>query len=348
VSGKPNGTDDPPAAPPSSYDALLLISFGGPEGPDDVLPFLENCVRGKNVPRARLQAVARHYEPFGGISPINAQNRALLAALVGHLNAHGPHLPVYWGNRNWHPLLADAVGQMAEDGIRSALAFVTSAFGSYSGCRQYVGDIERARAEVGAEAPQIHKLRLFYNHPGFIETVSDRTRDALDEVPPGRRDASRLVFSAHSIPLRMAKTSPYEKQLREACGLVAERLGRSQWELAYQSRSGPPGEPWLEPDIRDTLGRLASQGARDVILVPIGFLCEHMEIVYDLDIEAAGLCEQLGLNLVRAEVAGAHPRIVEMIRELVVERLDATAPRLALGSHGPWPDRCPDDCCPPA
>jgi ferrochelatase len=312
------------------------------------MPFLENCVPGKNVPPARLQEVARHYEPFGGVSPINAENRALLAALVGYLNAHGPHLSVYWGNRNWHPLLADAVGQMAEDGIRSALAFVTSAFGCYPGCRQYLEDIQRARADVGPEAPQIHKLRLFYNHPGFIETVSDRARDALDEVPPQQRDASRLVFSAHSIPLRMAKSSPYERQLREACRLVADRLGRSEWELVYQSRSGPPGEPWLEPDIRDALGRLASQGVRDVVLVPIGFLCEHMEIVYDLDIEAAAVCGGLGLNLVRAEVAGTHPRLVRMIRELVVEQLDPSAPRLALGSQGPWPDRCPDDCCPSA
>ena len=331
-----------------SYDALLLVSFGGPEGPDDVMPFLENCVRGKKVPLARLQELARHYEPFGGISPINAQNRALLAALVGHLNAHGPHLPVYWGNRNWHPLLSDTIQQMAEDGIRSALAFVTSAFGSYPGCRQYLEDIQRARAEVGPEAPQVDKLRLFYNHPAFIEAVSGRTRAAWDEVPPGRRDGGRLVFSAHSIPLGMAKNSPYERQLREACGLVADGLGRSQWELVYQSRSGPPGEPWLEPDIRHALGRLAGQGARDVVLVPIGFLCEHMEIVYDLDIEVGGLCEQLGLNLVRAEVVGTHPRFVRMIRELVVERLDADVPRLALGLRGPWPDRCPDDCCRPA
>ena len=327
------------------YDALLLISFGGPEGPDDVIPFLENVVRGKSVPQERLQEIARHYEPFGGVSPINTQNRALLAALVGHLNVHGPHLPVYWGNRHWHPLLADAIAQMAEDGIRSALAFVTSAFGSHPGCRAYLEDIERARQQVGPGAPQVHKLRLFYNHPGFIEAMADRTRDALNEVAPERREQCRLLFSAHSIPRAMAETSPYEGQLREACRLVAERLSLSQWELVYQSRSGPPGEPWLGPDIREVIRRLADQGTRDLVVAPIGFLCAHMEIVHDLDVEVADLCAGLGLELVRAEVVGVHPRIVEMIRELVVERLDSAAPRLSLGGQGAWPDDCPSDCC---
>lgn len=324
-----------------AYDALLLLSFGGPEGPDDVLPFLENVVRGKNVPQERLVEVARHYEPFGGVSPINAQNRALLVALVGELNTHGPNLPVYWANRHWHPLLPDVLQQMAEDGIRNALAFVTSAFGSYPGCREYMEAIQRARQEVGPEAPQVEKLRLFYNHPGFIEAMADRVWDALEECK-----SARLIFTAHSIPAAMAASSPYESQLREACRLVAERLGRTDWDLAYQNRSGPPSQPWLGPDIRDHLRALAAAGeVRDLVIAPIGFLCEHMEIVYDLDIEAAELCEELGLNMVRSGVVGCHPRFVRMIRELVQERLDENAPRLALRPDGPWPDHCPDDCC---
>ena len=333
--------------PPSGdYDALLLVSFGGPEGPDEVMPFLENVVRGKNVPAARLQEVAAHYEPLGGVSPINAQNRALLVALVAELNAHGLGLSVYWGNRNWHPLLPDVVQQMADDGIHHALALVTSAFGSYPGCRQYLEDIEQARQAVGPESPRIDKLRLFYNHPGFIGAMTDRVWDALEQIPAERRSAARLIFTAHSIPLVMAQSSPYESQLREACGLVADRLGRSDWRLAYQSRSGPPSQPWLEPDVRDELRGLAgSHEVRDVVIVPIGFLCEHMEIVYDLDVEVFQLCEQLGLSMIRSEVVGCHPRFVRMIRELIVERMTESPQRLALGSHGPWPDECPADCC---
>jgi ferrochelatase len=310
-----------------------------------VRPFLENVVRGKNVPAARLEAVARHYELFGGVSPVNAQMRALLVALVGELNARGPHLAVYWGNRNWHPLLSDTVRQMAEDGVRRAVAFVTSAFGSYPSCRQYLEDIERARQEAGTAAPEIDKLRLFYNHPGFIEAMSDRARAAFDQIPPERRAAARLLFSAHSIPLVMARSSPYEGQLREACQLVAERLGGAPWQLAYQSRSGPPSQAWLEPEIRGAIGALAADRVRDAVLVPIGLFCESLEIVYDLDIEAAEVAAELGLNLVRAGVACGHPRIVEMIRQLTLERLDDGAERPALGGAGPWPDRCADNCC---
>ena len=363
---------DPPP-PPDSYDALLLVSFGGPEGPDDVLPFLENVVRGKNVPRERLLEVARHYELFDGVSPLNTENRALLAALVGQLNVHGPRLPVYWGNRNWHPMLVDAVGQMATDGVHRALAFVTSAFGSYSGCRQYLEDIEHARAEVGPKAPEIHKLRLFYNHPGFIESMADRVAAALAEIPTERRSTTRLIYTAHSIPRAMAHTSPYEHQLHEACRLVAEHakpLAASQsklpsphgrgvgdegggeenhaWALVFQSRSGPPSQPWLEPDIRDHLRRLRAEGdIRDVVIAPIGFLAENIEVVYDLDVEVQELCEELGINMVRAAVVGSHPRFVRMIRELVLERerLDPAIPRLALGPDGPWPDDCPFHCC---
>jgi len=332
----------------SSYDAVLLVSYGGPEGPDEVLPFLENVVRGKGVPRERLLAVARHYELFGGVSPINAQNRALLAALVNELNAHGPALPVYWGNRCWHPMLADTVRQMAEDGVRRAVALVTSAFSSYSTCRQYLEAIELAREEVGAGAPRIDKLRVFYNHPGFIEPMAERVAAAFEEIPAERRSAAVLTYTAHSLPVSMAANCAYEQQLRESCRLISERVGRPDWQLVYQSRSGPPSRPWLEPDVRDYLRQLSreSPGA-DVVIVPVGFLAENMEIVYDLDVEARSVCEELGLNMVRAAVVGSHPRFVRMIRELITERMEENPNRPALGSHGPFPDVCAADCCLP-
>ncbi len=344
------------------YDALLLVSFGGPEGSDDVLPFLENVVCGKNVPRWRLLEVAKHYELFDGVSPINAQNRALLASLVAELNAHGPALTVYWGNRHWHPLLADTLRQMADDGVRRALAFVTSAFGSYPGCRQYLEDIERARLEVGPQAPTIDKLRLFFNHPGFIEATADRTVAALTSLPAEKRANARLLFTAHSLPVAMAERAPYVRQLQEACRLVVEGLppeflddsfplllGEGQvegWQLAYQSRSGPPSQPWLEPDVREHIRLLPEAGRPGpLVIVPVGYLTENMEIVYDLDVEVRGLCDELGIEMVRAAVVGNHPRFVRMIRQLVVERLEPYTPRLALGPLGPWPDECPADCC---
>jgi ferrochelatase len=328
------------------YDAVLLVSFGAPEKPDDVLPFLENVLRGTNVPRARLLEVADRYDRFGGASPANAENRALLAALVTELNAHGPPLPVYWGNRYWHPYLADALEQMADDGVRRALAFVTSAFGSYYGCRQYLEEIERACRAIGPNAPKVDKLRLFYNHPGFIEPMGERVGDALAEVPAERREDARVLYTAHSIPVATAEKCAYQAQLREACRLVSERLERSDGDLAYQSRSGPPSEPWLEPALEDRLRALAEGGARDVVIVPIGFLYENMEIVYDLDVEAADLCDRLGLNMIRSAVAGSHPRFVRMIRELILERMADEPVRLALGADGPSHDVCPPDCCP--
>lgn len=332
----------------AAYDALLIVSFGGPERREDVLPFLENVTRGKRVPPARLVEVAEHYELFGGLSPINGEVRALLGVLVAELNARGPALSVYWGNRFWHPMLAETIGQMAEDGVRRALAFCTSAFGSYPGCRAYSEDIERARAEVGPEAPPIDKLRLFYNHPGFIEPQAERVAAALAEVAEDRRDRARIVFTAHSLPLALARSSPYERQLREACRLVAERLPGAprRWQLAYQSRSGQPDEPWLEPDLRDVLDELGrSHEATDVVVVPIGFLCEHMEVAYDLDVEAQAICGEMGLNMVRAGTVGPHPRLVRMIRELALERIEG-APRAALGDHPPPDDACAADCCP--
>jgi ferrochelatase len=333
-------------APAAPYDGFLLLSFGGPEGPADVLPFLENVARGRHVPRARLLEVAEHYHHFGGVSPINAQNRALLAAIRRELAAHGPALPVYWGNRHWHPLLEETVRGMARDGIRRALAFATSGFASYAACRQYREDIERAVAAAGAGAPRIEKLRLFYNHPGFVEAVADHTRAALDAVPAARRASAPLAFTAHSIPRAMAEASDYEAQLLDAAALVVERLGGQRpWRLVYQSRSGPPSVPWLEPDIGAHLADLGRSGATDVVVAPIGFVSDHMEVVYDLDTEAAALAAALGLRLVRAATPGTHPAFVQMVRELVLERTAGLPPR-ALGSRGAAPAVCAPGCCP--
>ena len=319
----------------TDYDALLLVSFGGPERRDDVIPFLANVLRGRNVPRERMLAVAEHYYHFDGKTPINDQNRALMDALTREFVAHGIKMPIYWGNRNWHPLLPDTIRRMSNDGVTRALAFVTSAFSSYSGCRQYRENIEQA---VGSTAVQVDKLRVFYNHPGFIDAMADRCRTALEALP-----GARLIFTAHSIPLAMAQTSRYEEQLQESCRLVAAELEHNNWTLVYQSRSGTPTQPWLEPDIGDylkTLGR--GQG---VVVAPIGFLSDHMEVLYDLDTEVRRLSDELGIPMVRASTVGVHPRFVSMIRELVLERT-AAGPRLALGSHGPSHDLCPEDCCP--
>jgi ferrochelatase len=300
--------------------------------------------------------VAEHYYKLGGRSPINDQNRALIAALERELATHGPRLPVYWGNRNWHPLLADSLRQMAHDGMQRALAFVTSAFSSYSGCRQYRENIAAAQAQVGPTAPQIDKLRVFFNHPGFIEPIVEHTLSALDEIPQERRADARLVFTAHSIPIEMAKQCRYELQLRDACLLVVQRITkqfdpqegaapRNDWALVYQSRSGPPQQPWLEPDIKDFLRREhAARPFRDAVIVPVGFISDHMEVVYDLDTEVRDVCGDLGVQMVRAATVGTHPRFVRMIRELIEERT-SDAPRMALGTLGPNHDACPEDCC---
>ncbi|HEX8921156.1 MAG TPA: ferrochelatase [Pyrinomonadaceae bacterium] len=328
-----------------AYDALLVVSFGGPEGMEDVMPFLENVLRGKNVPRERMLAVAHHYELFGGVSPINAQNRLLIAALEKELEAAGLHLPIYWGNRNWHPMLADTLRQMRDDGIKRALAFFTSAYSSYSGCRQYREDIQRAQAEVGAGAPQIEKLRAFYNHPGFIEPNISTVKEAIQSIPEERRAQAQLVFTAHSIPLSMATNCDYEAQLRETCRLVAEGVGEINWRLVFQSRSGPPTQPWLEPDICDYLTQLKDEGATDVIIAPVGFISDHMEVLYDLDTEARALCLKLNLNMVRASTVGVHPAFIKMIRELIEERINPENPRRYLGRLGARQDFCPADCC---
>ncbi len=328
------------------YDAILLVSFGGPEKREDVMGFLENVLRGKNVPRERMLEVAEHYDHFDGKSPINDHNRALIAALEAELAEKGPQLPVYWGNRNWHPLLADTMQKMAGDGVRRALAFVTSAYSSYSSCRQYLEDISRAQAEVGPNAPAVDKLRLFYNHPGFIEPMIENVEAALARFPRPSRQEVDVVFTAHSIPISMASTCRYVEQLQEASRLVAEGLGRRDWKLVYQSRSGPPSQPWLEPDILDYLRELHGRGGRAVVVVPIGFLSDHIEVLYDLDTEARALADKLGLKMLRAATVGLHPKFVQMIRELIVECIETEKTRRVLGRFGPEPDVCPAECCP--
>ena len=339
-----------PGARTNGYDAILVVAFGGPEGPDDVLPFLENTTRGRNIPRERLLEVAEHYHHFGGVSPINGQVRSLIEALRPELRRHGVTLPIYWGNRNWRPMLADTLGEMTAAGVRKALAVVLAAYSSYSSCRQYREDIERARAAAGPAAPVVDQVRVFYNHPEFIAANADRVREAMARLPAEARGGAPLVFTAHSIPRSMADDSRYEEQLRETCRLVADELGvePDRWSLAYQSRSGRPSDPWLEPDILDHLRGLHQAGERAVVVLPVGFLSDHMEVLYDLDEEARQLCDEIGLRLERASTVGSHPRFVRMLRELIRERLHNTPveERRAVGRFGPHHDVCPLDCCP--
>ena len=330
-----------------NYDALLFVSFGGPEKPQDVMPFLENVTRGRGVPRQRLESVAEHYHHFGGKSPINEQNRALIGALQAELREHGIELPIYFGNRNWAPYLADAVREMKAAGVERSLAFITSAYSSYSGCRQYLGDLEQARAAVPG-APTIEPLRRFFNHPGFIEAYADlvgAARAELGRAIGEKLPEARIVFTAHSIPCSMANTSDYEKQLRANAALLAERVGHSRWDLVWQSRSGPPEVPWLAPDILDHVRELATQKVPGIVIAPIGFLSDHIEVLYDLDEEARALCAELGVPMVRAATVGTHPRFVQMIRELVLERLRGL-PVQSVGPLPPCPHVCAADCCP--
>ena len=314
----------------TDYDALLLVSFGGPEGLDDVIPFLENVLRGRNVPRERMLSVARHYELFGGVSPINQRNRELIAALEKELEKNGPRLPIYWGNRNWHPMLVDTIRQMASDGIRNALAFVTSAYSSYSSCRQYLQNMSDARDAVGPTAPRVEKLRTFYNHPLFIEANVDHIREAMKQL-----NDPNLVFTAHSIPESMAANCDYAAQLTETGRLIAQSLNIKNWQLVYQSRSGSPSQPWLGPDVCDHLKDLRTTGITEVVVAPIGFVSDHMEVVYDLDVEARKVADEIGMKLVRAKTAGTHPAFVRMIRELIVERIENVVP----------PAICAPSCC---
>jgi len=347
----------------SPYDAVLLVSFGGPEGPDDVVPFLENVTRGRNIPRERLAEVGEHYFRFGGRSPINDQNRALLAAIREDLAGAGIDVPVYWGNRNWDPYLGDAVREMAADGVTRAACFVTSAYSSYSGCRQYREDLAAALAGLHSEVtrvPRLDRLRHYFNHPGFVEPVVDATLAALAELSDGVRDHARLVFVTHSVPESMNENSgphggAYVAQHTAAVAEVVERVRletghRPGHDLVYCSRSGPPSVPWLEPDVNDHLERLARVGTTGVVLVPIGFVSDHMEVVYDLDTEALATAEKLGIEAVRASTPGVDPRFVRLVRDLLVERAAAErgeAPtRATVGRLPAAHDRCPLRCCP--
>jgi ferrochelatase len=349
----------PSAGSVEPYDALLFVSFGGPEGPDDVLPFLENVTRGRGIPAERLVEVGRHYYDRGGRSPINEQCRALIAAVRGDLDAKGVELPIYWGNRNWDPYLTDTLSQMRADGVGRAAAFVTSAYASYSGCRQYREDLFRAVATLDSP-PRIDKLRHYYNHPGFITAFADGTVAALGRLAEPDRADVRLVFVTHSIPTAMAASSgpdggAYVAQHRSAAGLVAGAVSQTvgtvlPWDLVYCSRSGSPLTPWLEPDINDHLERLAARGSPAVVVVPLGFVSDHMEVVYDLDTEAAATAERLGLAFARAATPATHPAFVGMIHDLLTERAAAErgepVSRAAAGSLGPAWDLCEAGCCP--
>jgi ferrochelatase len=327
------------------YDAILFMSFGGPEKPEDVVPFLENVTRGRGIPRERLAEVGQHYSQFGGKSPINEQNRALIEALEEELANNGPDLPIYFGNRNWHPFITDTVQQMKDDGVKRAIAFFTSAFSSYSGCRQYREDIIRAQEAVGKDAPEIDKIRVFYNHPGFINPTVDNLQVALSEWPEDKRHNVRIIFTAHSVPMTQALHSDYNEQLKEACRIVTEIVGIADYALVYQSRSGPPHIPWLEPDIIDYMQDIHKQGVNDIIIMPIGFISAHMEVIFDLDTEAAQKAEELGMKMVRAQTVNTAKPFVRMIRDLIVERMTAKPQRIVLGKFEASHDICPIDCC---
>jgi ferrochelatase len=342
--------------PLGSYDALLFVSFGGPEGPDDVVPFLENVTRGRGIPRERLVEVGAHYTAFGGVSPINGQNREFIEALRTEFDEAGIDLPIYWGNRNWDPFLVDALGHMRTDGITKALCFVTSAYSSYSGCRQYRENLAEAVATVESDgagpAPTLDKIRHYFDHPGFLEPIVEGVVTAIDEMGI---DGVRLFFTTHSIPTATATTSGpdgngYVTQHRAAAAIVADRVVQLRpidpaWDLVYQSRSGPPEIPWLEPDISDHLDDVSSMGCAGVVIVPIGFVSDHMEVVWDLDTVALDHARKLGLPARRAATVGTDPRFVAAVRELVQERV-GLMPARALSELGPMPNVCGRNCCP--
>jgi ferrochelatase len=336
----------------AGYDAFLLVSFGGPERPADVMPFLQNVTAGRDIPAERLELVAEHYYQFGGVSPINQQCRDLVAAIEKEFATRSVPLPVYWGNRNWHPYLRDTLATMAADGVTSALAFVTSAYSSYSSCRQYLGDIEAARSHVGADAPRVDKIRPYFNHPGYIGSFAAAASAAAASLPADLAAEFDLIFTAHSIPVGMAAAAgpaggAYQAQLAETARLVAKQAELPKpWWLAYSSRSGPPSQAWLEPDVNDLLAERAAAGSRAAVAVPIGFISDHMEVKFDLDVEAAATARQLGLVYARAATPGTSPMLVSMIADLVAERLDETPPA-ALGALGAWPGACPAGCCAP-
>lgn len=330
---------------PHAYDAILVVSFGGPEGPDDVLPFLDNVFKGLRVTDETKAKIAERYMLFGGVSPINTETRKFIDALRVELDARGPALPIYWGNRNWHPYLSEAFEKMSRDGVRRAIAYVTSVFSSYSSCRKYRENLFDA-AQTVANPPVIDRLRSPFNHPLFIEAVVGRVTEAFDRLPAERRETAQILFTAHSLPESMARHAPYEAQLREACRLVGDALEYQRWRLVYQSNNARyGGEPWLGPDISEALVELAHEGVEDVVVVPIGFVADHLEVVLDLDHDAAAVAREHGLNFVRAETVGTHPAYVSLVRDLICERMTPNSVRRALGSLGPAHDFCPSDCC---
>ncbi|TSB26357.1 ferrochelatase [Streptomyces sp. NBC_01525] len=361
----------PEQCDPRPYDALLLLSFGGPEGPDDVVPFLENVTRGRGIPRERLKEVGQHYFLFGGVSPINAQNRSLLDALRKDFADHGLDLPVYWGNRNWAPYLTDTLRAMVRDGHRRIATLATSAYASYSGCRQYRENLADALATLKAEGlavPQVDKLRHYFNHPGFVRPMVDGVLASLAALPEDVRDGAHLAFTTHSIPAAAADTSgtpadhttdgaggAYVAQHLDVARVIADAVREETgvdhpWRLVYQSRSGAPHIPWLEPDICDHLEEQHRQGVPAVVMAPIGFVSDHMEVKYDLDTEATAKAAELGLPVARSATVGADPRFAASVRDLLLERaatergLDPR--RCALGALGASHDLCPVGCCP--
>ncbi|MDI3418765.1 ferrochelatase [Streptomyces luteolus] len=359
----------PEALDSTPYDALLLLSFGGPEGPDDVVPFLENVTKGRGIPKERLKEVGQHYFLFGGVSPINDQNRALLDALRKDFADHGLDLPVYWGNRNWAPYLTDTLRDMVSDGHRRILVLATSAYASYSGCRQYrenLADSLAALAAEGLEPPRIDKLRHYFNHPGFVRPMIDGVLQSLAQLPEDVRESAHLAFTTHSIPTAAADTSgtvgehgeggAYVKQHLDVARLIADAVAEETgvagrpWQLVYQSRSGAPHIPWLEPDICDHLEERHEAGVPAVVMVPIGFVSDHMEVLYDLDTEATAKAAELGLPVARSATVGADPRFAAAIRDLVLERAGSERGEdvrpCALGTLGPSHDLCPLGCCP--
>ncbi|MCB0927849.1 MAG: ferrochelatase [Mycolicibacterium insubricum] len=339
----------------TDVDALLLLSFGGPEAPEQVMPFLRNVTRGRDIPDARLADVAAHYLHFGGASPINGINRALIGEIRALAAARGEDLPVYFGNRNWEPYLQDAVTTMRDNGVRRAAVFATSAWGGYSSCGQYTEDIARARAAVGDGAPELVKLRQFFDHPLFVELFAEAITAARGTLPEGLRDDARLVFTAHSIPVAAdERCGPnlYSRQVGYASRLVAATAGVTDYDQVWQSRSGPPQVPWLAPDIADHLGALAERGTRAVIICPIGFLTDHIEVVWDLDTELAAQAAEAGIAFARAATPNADPRFAALVLDLLDELRTGAEPARVWGPD-PVPGYglsvngvpCSPDCC---
>ena len=331
-----------------TYDAVLFMSFGGPDKPEDVVPFLENVTRGRGIPKERLEEVGEHYYHFGGKSPINEQNLALISALEDELREHEMNLPIYFGNRNWHPRITDTMQQMKEDGVKRAICFVTSGFSCWSGCRQYRENIIAAQEAVGEGAPEIDKIRIFYNHPDFIYPMVENIQSALNNWSETERSRVKIAFTAHSIPMGQARNSAYEAQLMDTCNIIADIIGTDNYDLVYQSRSGPPQVPWLEPDILDYMADSREQGICDMVIAPIGFISDHMEVLFDLDTEAVEKAQELGMKMVRAKTVGTAKPFVSMIRELIQERMTENPERRALGERGANHDICPIDCCLPS